>query len=168
MRMRVPALSPKMNQGLPFIAKICISIVAIVLLGSLGGIVTSQSIDTWYANLGQPAGTPPNWVFGPVWTLLYTLMGVAFALVWKRGFGDLTLTAFLTQLLLNLVWTPIFFGLHQIALALVVIILLWVAIVFTIQRFNRRSKSAALLLIPYLAWVSYATYLNAGYWVLNR
>ena len=140
-----------------------------LILGGLGSVVTSSSIASWYATLDRPPGTPPNWLFGPVWSVLYILIGVSFALVWHRGMlGKNRLTfLFFGQLILNLGWSPVFFGAHQITLALVVILLMWVFIVLTIRAFAQVSMPAAWLLIPYLIWVSYATYLNAGYAYLN-
>lgn len=152
--------------------KIIVCVVAVEILGSLSGLLTASSIQGWFANLTQPVGNPPNWVFGPVWTLLYAMMGSSFALFWhhsqpgpdrRRGF-----TLFFTQFALNLAWTPIFFGAHQIAAALGVIVLLAAAIVLTILAFRPVSRLASRLLIPYLLWVSYATYLNAGFAFLNH
>lgn len=149
--------------------KIILSALAMLVLGGLGSVVTSSSIASWYATLDRPPGTPPNWLFGPVWSVLYILIGVSFALVWHRGkLGKNRITfLFFAQLILNLGWSPVFFGAHQITLALIVILLMWVFIVLTIQAFAQVSKPAAWLLIPYLTWVSYATYLNAGYAYLN-
>ena len=145
---------------------------AVVGLGGLGAFVTSSQIPDWYAGLNKPVGTPPNWVFGPVWTILYAMIGTAFALVWHRvpaGAAKRTaLVWFGIQLVLNLAWTPIFFGLHEMLLALVVIVLLWGAIAITFSRFRRIQPVSAFLMVPYWMWVSYATYLNAGYWMLNR
>ncbi|MCW1922412.1 tryptophan-rich sensory protein [Luteolibacter arcticus] len=157
---------------MPLWVKIVLSIVVMEILGGVGGFVTASSIGSWYAALERPPGTPPNAVFGPVWTVLYAFMGIAFALVWHRAPAGpakrTALTAFFIQLLLNLVWTPIFFGAHQLAAALVVIALLIVAIIVTIVRFRPLDRLAAALLVPYLLWVCYATYLNAGFFVLNR
>ena len=150
-------------------AKIILSSLVMLLLGGVGGYLTSGSITSWYAKLNQPPGTPPNWLFGPVWSTLYVMIGASFALIWHQGsLGNNRPTYyFLTQLILNLAWTPVFFGAHQIGAALMVIILLWVAIALTIHAFYKLSKTAAYLLIPYLVWVSYATYLNAGHLHLN-
>lgn len=152
-------------------AKIILCSLTILLLGGLGGYLTSNSITSWYATLNQPPGTPPNWLFGPVWSTLYLMIGISFALIWHRHprqIGRTFLTfLFVSQLLLNLAWTPVFFGLHEIKPALLMIILLWIAIFLTIREFSNFSKPAAFLLIPYLLWVSYATYLNAGYAFLN-
>lgn len=158
-----------MLRSLP--AKITLCALTMLLLGGLGGFVTSGSIPNWYATLSHPPGKPPNWVFGPVWTILYLMIGTSFALIWHHHPDQLGKTRptflFSLQLILNLVWTPIFFGAHQIETALVIIILLWIAILLTILQFRKFSKPAAFLLVPYLVWVSYATYLNAGYAVLN-
>ena len=154
-----------------FPAKITLSAFIMIFIGGLGGIVTASSIDSWYSTLNKPPGTPPNWLFGPVWTTLYLLIGIAFALIWHQHqaqLGKTRLTLFFAlQLILNLAWTPVFFGARQITAALVVIILLWISILFTIRELAKFSKTAALLLVPYLLWVSYASYLNAGYTFLN-
>ncbi len=124
----------------------------------------------WYASLNKPSWNPPGWVFGPVWTALYTMMAVAAWLVWRRGgfaAQRRPLAWFLVQLGLNAAWTPVFFGLQRPDLALVVIVLLWLAIVGTIRAFRPVSRPAAWLLAPYLAWVSFATVLNATLWQMN-
>lgn len=151
--------------------KILISALLVILLGSLSGILGQASDRSWYQALTRPPGTPPGWVFGPVWTLLYALMGAAFALVWHRAPGTPhrapAMRLFAIQMLLNLSWTPVFFGAQQILPALLIIISLWVLILLTIRRFSKLDAIAAKLLIPYLIWVSYATYLNAGFLALN-
>ncbi|NNM27955.1 MAG: tryptophan-rich sensory protein, partial [Akkermansiaceae bacterium] len=120
----------------------------------------------------DPPGTPPGWVFGPVWTVLYALIGAALALVWHRGEAGppkrAAVTAWFVQFALNLLWTPVFFGAHRILPALAVIVALLAAIAITILLFRKVDRPASWLLVPYLCWVSYATYLNAGYLVLNR
>lgn len=124
----------------------------------------------WYAALQKPSWNPPGWVFGPVWTALYTMMAVAAWLVWKQGgFAAQRrgLTPFLVQLALNAAWTPLFFGLHRPGLALAEILLLWLAIVWTIASFWPVHRVAAGLLLPYLAWVSFAAVLNGTLWRLN-
>ena len=123
---------------------------------------------TWYNSLPKPWFTPPSWVFGPAWTILYVLMAVAAVMVWKskeNGRGDRrkALVAFAAQLALNVAWTPLFFGLHRPDLAFVDIVLLWLAIVATIVLFSRVRRAAAWLLAPYLAWVSFALVLNAAF-----
>lgn len=142
-----------------------------IILGGLGATVTSGSIDGWYASLNRPPGTPPNWVFDPVWSVLYFMIGISFALVWhKLGrafFKSPAFTVFAVQLLLNLAWTPVFFGAHWIGVALLIIIAMIGSILLTIRKFSPHSKPAAWLLVPYLLWVCYATYLNAGYLMLN-
>ncbi|MDD3178827.1 MAG: tryptophan-rich sensory protein [Opitutaceae bacterium] len=127
--------------------------------------------DAWYALLQKPSWNPPGWVFGPVWTALYILMGVAAWLVWRRGGFRVhrrPLGLFLIQLALNALWTPLFFGLHSPALAFVDIVALWLAIVATLAAFRSIHRGAALLLTPYLAWVSFAAILNFTIWQLNR
>jgi benzodiazapine receptor len=126
--------------------------------------------DAWYASLHKPSWNPPGWVFGPVWTLLYTMMAVAAWLVWRRGGFVMQrgpLTWFLVQLALNAAWSPLFFGLHQPGLALVDIVLLWLAIAATIAAFGRVYRGAAWLLAPYLLWVSFASVLNFTLWRMN-
>ena len=128
------------------------------------------SIDGWYAALHKPVWNPPAWIFGPVWTLLYLMMGVAAWLIWREG-GWKTrlwpLRLFLAQLLLNAIWTPLFFGMHQIGLALVNIALLWLSLAATLIVFWRVHRPAGLLLFPYLAWVSFAAFLNFTLWRMN-
>jgi benzodiazapine receptor len=124
----------------------------------------------WYASLQKPAWNPPGWIFGPVWTALYTMMAVAAWLVWRQGGWEKQrrpLLIFLAQLTLNALWTPLFFGLHWPGLAFVEILLLWLAIVATIAAFRPVSRPAMLLLVPYLAWVSFAAALNFTLWRLN-
>lgn len=141
------------------------------LVGIASTPFTINSIPTWYKAIEKPFFAPPNWVFGPTWTLLYALMGISAYLIYKKGwkkpqiFGALRL--FGLQLAANFIWTPIFFGLHAPMLGLVVILIMWMLIVLTIHRFFFISKVAALLLLPYLAWVSFATLLNAGIAFLN-
>lgn len=149
-------------------------IVAIViseLAGVVGSLFTVQAIPTWYAGLAKPALNPPSWVFGPVWTTLYFLMGVAAFLVWRKRWlcreVRIALAFFVGQLLLNALWSIVFFGLRSPGGALVEIVFLWTAIVATITAFARVSKPAAWLLAPYLAWVSFAAYLNYALWSLN-
>jgi len=124
----------------------------------------------WYASLNKPSWNPPAWVFGPVWTVLYTMMAVAAWLVWRHGGWAAQrrpLTLYFVQLALNAAWTPIFFGLKNPGLAFAVILLLLIAIVLTARAFRRTSKVAARLLLPYLFWVSFATALNYTLWRLN-
>lgn len=126
--------------------------------------------DEWYASLNKPTWNPPGWVFGPVWTTLYTMMAIAAWIVWKQGgfrVQRLPLTAFLVQLILNALWSPLFFGWHRPGWALVDILLLWLAVLATILTFRPVSRGAAWLLAPYLAWVSFASVLNFTLWKWN-
>ena len=133
--------------------------------GALIGVTTQGGDSPWYASLNKPSWTPPGWVFAPVWTTLYAAMGVAAWLVWREGGWRqqrLPLIVFLVQLTLNFAWSLVFFGLHQITWAFVDIVALWLLIVMTIRVFVRVQQPAAWLLAPYLAWVSFATVLNAA------
>lgn len=124
----------------------------------------------WYASLRKPSWNPPGWIFGPVWTALYAMMAVAAWLVWRRGgfaAQRRPLGWFLAQLALNAAWTPLFFGLHWPGVAFAEIVLLWLAIVATLAAFRRVSRTATLLLVPYLLWVTFATVLNFTLWRLN-
>lgn len=150
--------------------KLIISIVATVGIGSLGGIFTIAEIPNWYAGLNKPSFNPPNWLFGPVWTSLYTMMGIAFYLIWKQPATDTRKKAiqiFIIQFVLNFFWSIIFFSLHSIGAALIEIIVMWIFILLTIIQFSKLSKPAAWLLVPYIAWVSFATILTASIWKLN-
>ncbi|WP_395740739.1 TspO/MBR family protein [Prosthecobacter sp.] len=121
----------------------------------------------WYSALRKPALNPPSWVFGPVWMTLYTLMAVAAWMVWKRqGFGA-PLRMYFIQLALNAAWTPIFFGAHALGLGLGVIVALWVSILLTWLSFRKVNAVAGWLFVPYLCWVTFATYLNFSLWSLN-
>jgi tryptophan-rich sensory protein len=140
-------------------------------IGGLGAWLTASTIGTWYPTLKRPPLTPPNWVFGPVWTTLYVLMGIAACLVWhKRRTSDVrsAMAAFAVQLVLNLAWSGLFFALANPGAALVEIVVLWLAIGATVAAFGRHSSTAAALMTPYWLWVSFAVYLNAGFWWLNR
>lgn len=153
------------------VLKLIVSVVGCELVGILGTPFTISAIPSWYATLNKPFFAPPNWIFGPVWTLLYLLMGVSIYLIWKLGWKKKNVKTagifFLSQLALNFIWSPIFFGLKTPLLGLIVIVLMWVMIVLTMRRFYPLSKLAFYLLIPYLLWVSFATLLNAAIVVLN-
>jgi tryptophan-rich sensory protein len=140
------------------------------IVGVLGSIFTTQSIPTWYAGLVKPSFTPPNWVFGPVWTLLYLLMGVSLYLVWSsrpKKARTVALQTFGPQLVLNLLWSVLFFGLRSPLLGMIGIVLLWVVLLVTILRFYNASKSAAWVMVPYLLWVTFAALLNFYIFILN-
>jgi tryptophan-rich sensory protein len=135
----------------------------------IGSLLTTPSINGWYAGLAKPRWTPPNWVFGPVWSTLYAMMAVAAWLVWRRG-GDevrLALILFAVQLALNVAWSGLFFALRLPGAAFAEILLLWVAIGATTLTFGRISTAAALLFVPYFAWVGFAAILNLAIWRLN-
>jgi translocator protein len=135
--------------------------------GILAGFATMQSVVEWYPTLNKPSWTPPNWLFGPMWTVLYILMAVAAWLVWKAGHSRMALVLFFGQLLLNVAWSFLFFGAKSPLLGLIDIGLMWVAIAATIFAFARLSRVAAFLMVPYLCWVSLATALNASILMLN-
>jgi translocator protein len=150
--------------------KLVYSLLITLGVGAIAGFATASSINAWYAFLLKPAFNPPNWVFGPVWTMLYILMGISLYLVWRQApsrhrYNALSL--FFIQLFFNFCWSFIFFYFHHIGLALFDIILLWIFIVLTIIFFAKHHKTAAALLVPYLAWVSFAAILNAAIYRLN-
>lgn len=151
--------------------KLVIAVGVSELAGVLGSFFTVSSLPVWYAELAKPSLNPPGWLFGPVWVTLYALMGVAAFLVWKRGWGSkgvqMALGVFGVQLFLNAIWSVIFFGLRSPGWALIDIALLWLAIVGTTVLFYKISKPASYLLLPYLLWVSFASYLNYSIWILN-
>jgi benzodiazapine receptor len=139
-------------------------------IGALGGWVTADSVKTWYTTINKPSFTPPNWVFGPVWTVLYVLMGIAGWRVWCKARPDqlrVPLALFAVQLALNLAWSVVFFGAHRIGGAVVVIVGLEAAILATMVAFRRIDGLAALLLVPYALWVVFAAALNIAVWQLN-
>lgn len=146
-------------------------VVGCELVGITGALLTVTGDGSWYQALDKPVFTPPNWLFGPVWTLLYALMGIAAFLVWREGTDRrdvrTALGLFVAQLVLNGIWTPIFFGAQQIAGGAVVIVALLVVIALTIRAFFRVSRVAGWLLVPYILWVGYATALNLSIWWLN-
>jgi len=123
--------------------------------------------DAWYAALMKPSWNPPAWLFGPVWTMLYTLMAIAAWLVWQRIGFSRSLGLYFAQLLLNAAWTPLFFGAHQLGWALIEILVMWVMILLTLLSFRRVNPAAGWLFLPYLAWVSFASFLNFTLWRLN-
>lgn len=151
--------------------KLAITITICLLVGFLSGIFTADSISGWYSTIQKPPFNPPNWIFGPVWTLLYTLMGIAAGLVWKSNISkeikNKALYIFGAQLLVNGLWSIFFFGLQNPLLALIDIILLLGLIGYTIKLFKPINKMASWLLIPYLLWVGFATLLNISIVYLN-
>jgi len=151
---------------------IVISVLICELIGISGAFFTMPSIPTWYKTLNKPFFSPPNWLFGPVWTILYLMMGISAYLIWEKGLKNKkvkeALLFFAVQLILNFSWSLIFFGLQLPFSAFINIITLWLAILVTILRFNKISKTAGYLLIPYLLWVSFASVLNLAIVILNK
>ena len=140
-------------------------------LGGAGGYFTVNEIKSWFVTLNKPSFNPPNYLFGPIWSLLYFLMGISLYLIWQQPRSTQrkqAITIFLIQFALNVSWSFIFFKQHQILWALVDIIALWLFILITILSFAKLNKTAALLLVPYISWVSFATLLNAAIWLLNK
>lgn len=154
------------------VRKLLMSVTVCLGAAIIGALFTSQSVDGWYTALQKPVFTPPNWLFGPVWTTLYIMIGIAFYLVWERPFPRKEKTAayilFAVQLLINVGWSAVFFGLRSISGGMFTILGLWVVIAATIQQFRKISTLAAWLLVPYLLWVSFAGLLNWGFWYLNK
>lgn len=152
--------------------KLITSIVAPLVIGAIGAVFTRPAIDSWYTNLNKPFFSPPNYIFGPVWTILYVLMGISFYLVWRHGFKTKrsreAIYLFIMQLILNGIWSPVFFGLKNIFLALFIIIFLFIYIYKTIFAFKKIDQTAFFLLLPYLIWVGFASILNFSVWMLNR
>ncbi len=174
--------------------KLLVSIIICELAGVIGSFYTASEIQGWYAGLKKPFFNPPNWIFGPVWSILFLLMGIALYLVWEKNFviknfvgsafdeswnkvsGKFwsgswqklnIILIFSAQLVLNILWSLIFFGSHNPAAAFFELLMLWVAIVYTIVNFYRVSKVASYLLIPYILWVTFAGILNLSIWILN-
>jgi len=153
------------------ILKLIIAIAICQLIGNIGTIFTISAISTWYVTLQKPSFTPPNWLFGPVWTTLFTLIGISLYLVWNKGLENKNVKSsifiFFLQLVLNVFWSFLFFGLKFPFYAFIEIIILWIAIAVTIFKFYNVSKKAGLIIIPYLVWVSVALALNYYVWILN-
>lgn len=152
-------------------ALLVFSILISQLAGIIGSLTTMPAITGWYANLNKPFFNPPNWIFGPVWITLYTLMGISLYLVWikngKKKKHSNIIAFFLTHLVFNSLWSIVFFGLKNTSLALIIILILWTMIFTLIKKFKEINKSSAYLLFPYLAWVTFATLLNFAIWQLN-
>ena len=157
----------KLNNVLKLIIAVSVS----ELAGIVGSVFTVSSIPIWYTGLAKPALNPPSWLFGLVWTTLYFLMGIAAFLVWRKGFErkevKVAFGVFGIQLFLNAIWSIIFFGLQNPGAAFVEIVFLWLAILATIIAFSKISRMAVWLLVPYILWVSFASYLNFAIWILN-
>jgi translocator protein len=153
------------------IVKLVISVLLPLGLGAIAGMFTAQAVPEWYASLNKPSFSPPNWIFGPVWTSLYILLGISFFLIWKQDAGklrNLAILVFMMQLVLNFGWSFIFFYFNLIGFALIEIVVLWMSIVLMIILFYQIKPLAAYLNIPYLVWVTFASILNAAYFFLNR
>lgn len=155
------------------ITRILVVVVTCLVVGYFSGMVTRSAITTWYPTLVKPSFNPPNWIFAPVWSMLYVMMGVAAGLVWDKMDSDKVLVKkalvlFAVQLALNALWSYLFFGLKNPMLAGLEIIILWLMIYETYIQFNKVNKIAGFLFLPYLAWVSFAMVLNASIWWLNK
>jgi benzodiazapine receptor len=154
------------------IIKLLISIAVCQLAGFIGSLFTTPAISTWYASLNKPSFTPPDWLFSPVWISLYFLMGISLFLVWHIGLKEkkvkIAIAIFAIQLILNSLWSVVFFGSKSPLGGFIVIIFLWIAILATIISFSKISKAAGILLVPYILWVSYAAVLNFLLFWLNR
>ena len=152
------------------IIKLLISLIVPLSIGAIAGIFTAQAIPDWYASLNRPSFNPPNGIFGPVWTTLYMLMGISFFIIWKQPADTKRNTGmiiFFIQLLLNFCWTFLFFYFKEIGFALIEIIVMWIAILIMLISFYKVKPVAAYINIPYILWVSFATVLNAAYYLLN-
>lgn len=149
--------------------KLIISLAVPQLIGGLGALFTNSSIEGWYQTLNKPSWNPPGWLFGPVWILLYFLMGIACYLLWKSNspLKKKLLTLYAVQLLLNGLWSPAFFGMESLLLGLSIIVPLWILIVTCVLEFRKANSTASTLMIPYLLWVTFATTLNTAIWWLN-
>jgi tryptophan-rich sensory protein len=151
--------------------RLAAAVLACIIIGSLGSVVTVTGPGSWYESLAKPWFTPPGWVFAPVWITLFTLMGIAMYLAWQSGTGRrevrVALALFGIQFVLNVLWSFLFFGLRSPFLGLLDILVLWVLIAATIAAFYRVKKAAAYLLLPYIAWVTLASLLNYAIWALN-
>ena len=153
------------------IFKLIASLIIPFIAAGIGSLFTSQTVSTWYETLQRPVFSPPNWIFSPVWTILFLMMGLSLYLVWKKGIktkkAKTAITFFGIQLGLNALWSILFFGLQSPSLAFMEIIVLWFAILGTIVSFYKISRKAAYLLIPYILWVSFAIILNFAIVILN-
>jgi len=170
-----PHSTPSFKKGL--LLKSIISVIVISTLGFISGYLTSTGISDWYQEIEKPPFNPPNWIFGPAWTLIYILMGLSFARIWQvvaknrypivRRFARRGLWIFVIHFVFNLAWTPVFFALHSPGWAAVIIFILLAFIAILVRHFFRVDRIAAFLLIPYLIWVTFASILNLSIYVLN-
>ena len=154
-------------------SRVAIVVVICLVVGYVSGMVTRTSITTWYPTLVKPSFNPPNWIFAPVWTSLYVMMGVAAGFIWnqittQKAAVTKALQFFTIQLVLNALWSYLFFGLHNLMLATIEVVLLWLMIFETYSQFAKINKTASYLMLPYLAWVSFASVLTACIWWLNK
>jgi tryptophan-rich sensory protein len=156
---------------MPRTLKLTISVLLCQLAGLVGSFFTRTSVDIWYKILEKPFFTPPSWVFAPVWIILYFLMGISAFLIWDIGLDQPqirnALKVFLLQLIINSSWSMVFFGMQNLLLSVIVIMLLWIVILWTMVKFHKISKTAAVILIPYFCWVSFAMILNIMFLMLN-
>ncbi|MFA5104518.1 MAG: TspO/MBR family protein [Candidatus Margulisiibacteriota bacterium] len=150
-----------------------ISVAALICLlaGVIGSVFTYPAIPVWYAALNKPFFNPPNWIFGPVWTALYIMMGASVYLIWNKRKEGIEATkglvVFAGQLFLNIIWSVVFFGYKDLFFGLLIIIFLWALILICMVQFGKLSRNAMLLLVPYIVWVSFAAILNAAFWLMN-
>lgn len=151
-------------------AKVLICTLTCLVLGMASGIATASSVQNWFPSIAKPYWNPPSWLFGPVWTILYILMGIGIALIWHTPHPKqkTAIRLFILQFCMNLAWSFIFFTQHQIGWAFVEIICIWTALIFTIFTFSQVNKKAAYLQLPYMCWVSFAAILNGTIWYLNK
>lgn len=158
--------------SLSIIIKLVVSFLTVFAAGGIGSLFTFRAIPTWYAGLKKPRYTPPNWAFGPVWTTLYVLMGISVFLIWQTGLDNnselIAFSLFWAQLTVNALWSIIFFGIKSKGGGVATIAILWLLILATTVASFRVSAWAGALLIPYIVWVTIASYLNIGVWLLNK
>lgn len=164
-------MTKKLSAKSKNVIRLIVSVVACEMVGIVGSVFTASSVSSWYAGIVKPSFNPPSWVFAPVWTALFFIMGVAAFLVWKKGLRKkavrIALTVFGIHLILNLAWSALFFGLRFPAWAFAEIVVLWISILVSGILFYKVSKPATWLLLPYLLWVGFAGYLNFSIWTLN-
>ena len=151
--------------------KLLLSVLPPLAVGAIAGFFTSKAIPGWYASLNQPSFNPPNWIFGPVWTTLYILMGISIFMIWQLPSTEIRKQAiriYWIQLILNFLWSFLFFYFKNIGLALIEIVILWLSIVLMLRLFYQAKPIASYLNLPYILWVSFATALNISYYILNN